>query len=52
VTEAARDAWALEPTRVCLNTCTLDAPAALANYLRRGFTICGREEYSVELPVA
>ena len=50
VTEAARDAWALGARRVCLNTCTLDGPAALPNYLRRGFTICGTEDYSVELP--
>lgn len=50
VAEAARDAWALGATRVCLNTCTLDGPAALPNYLRRGFTTCGTEEYVVELP--
>jgi GNAT superfamily N-acetyltransferase len=50
VSEAARDAWALGATRVCLNTCTLDGPSALPNYLRRGFTTCGSEEYFVELP--
>jgi GNAT superfamily N-acetyltransferase len=50
VAEAARDAWALGATRVTLNTCTLDGPAALPNYLRRGFTTCGTEEYVVELP--
>lgn len=52
VTEAARDAWELGATRVCLNTCTLDGPAALPNYLRRGFTTCGTEDYLAELPAA
>lgn len=32
-------AWSTAPTRVWLHTCTLDHPAALPNYLRRGFRI-------------
>jgi hypothetical protein len=35
-----------------LNTCTLDAPQALPNYLARGFTITREERYSVEVPAA
>lgn len=50
VAEAARDAWALGATRVCLHTCTLDSPRALPNYLRLGFTRCGTENYTVDLP--
>jgi GNAT superfamily N-acetyltransferase len=34
---AAERAWALGPSRVWLHTCTLDDPAALPNYLARGF---------------
>jgi ribosomal protein S18 acetylase RimI-like enzyme len=42
---AVREAWALDPTYVWLHTCTLDAPAALPNYLARGFTPVRRETY-------
>ena len=42
---AARAAWAWEATYVWLHTCTLDAPAALPNYLARGFTPVRRESY-------
>jgi GNAT superfamily N-acetyltransferase len=41
---AIRDAWASSPTRVWVHTCTLDHPAALPNYLRRGFRITRTEE--------
>jgi ribosomal protein S18 acetylase RimI-like enzyme len=34
-----RRAWALGPARVWLHTCTLDGPAALLTYQRRGFTV-------------
>jgi len=34
-----RRAWALGPDRVWLHTCTLDGPAALRTYQRRGFTV-------------
>ena len=47
---AAEEAWALEPTRVWLHTCTLDSPHALPNYLARGFTPVRRERYVAELP--
>jgi GNAT superfamily N-acetyltransferase len=45
---AVRDAWALEPTRVWLHTCTLDHPAALPNYLARGFVPYQTEEYEAK----
>jgi hypothetical protein len=38
-------AWALAPTRVWLHTCTLDAKAALPNYLARGFRPFKEERY-------
>jgi len=50
VAEAAREAWALGATRVCLDTCTLDGPAALPNYLRRGFTVYRTEDFEKQLP--
>jgi GNAT superfamily N-acetyltransferase len=43
--EAVRLAWQLGATRVWLHTCTLDGPAALPNYLARGFTIDRTETY-------
>jgi|CXWL01.1.fsa_nt_gi GNAT superfamily N-acetyltransferase len=43
-------AWASAPQRVILNTCTLDGPAALPNYLARGFTIVREEHQLRELP--
>jgi ribosomal protein S18 acetylase RimI-like enzyme len=45
LTEAARAAWALKPGRVWLHTSSLDHPAALSNYLKRGFAITRVEEY-------
>jgi GNAT superfamily N-acetyltransferase len=45
---AVRDAWALEPARVWLHTCTLDHPAALPNYVARGFRPYKTEVYEVE----
>ena len=43
---AVERAWALDdPTCVCLNTCSDDAPQALPNYLRRGFRPYRTEEY-------
>ena len=44
---AAAEAWRAEPSRVWLHTSTLDHPAALPNYLARGFKIFKREEYDV-----
>jgi hypothetical protein len=45
--EAVQRAWALAPNRVWLHTCTLDHPAALSNYLARGFVPFGEETYEV-----
>ena len=45
---AIEEAWALAPSRVWLHTCTLDHPAALPNYLARGFTATRTESYTVE----
>jgi GNAT superfamily N-acetyltransferase len=49
VTEAARTAFAWGATRVWLHTCTLDSPAALPNYLARGFSIEKTETYTADL---
>ena len=41
---AALDAaWTLEPARVWVHTCSLDHPAALANYQARGFKVYKKE---------
>ncbi|HKT61412.1 MAG TPA: GNAT family N-acetyltransferase [Gemmatimonadales bacterium] len=48
LTEAVREAWRSGPSRVWLHTCTLDHPAALPNYLQRGFTPVREERYTVE----
>jgi GNAT superfamily N-acetyltransferase len=45
LTSAVRVAWSFAPTRVWLHTSSLDHPAALPNYLKRGFTITRVEEY-------
>jgi GNAT superfamily N-acetyltransferase len=46
LTAAVREAWAWDAAYVWLHTCTLDAPAALPNYLARGFTPVRRETYA------
>jgi GNAT superfamily N-acetyltransferase len=48
--EAVRRAWSLDATRVWLHTCTLDHPAALPNYLARGFRVTRTERYHTDLP--
>lgn len=50
LTESVRAAWGLGAARVWLHTCTLDHPAALPNYLARGFRAVRTEDYTVELP--
>jgi GNAT superfamily N-acetyltransferase len=50
LTEAVRTAWGLGPTKVWLHTCTLDHPAALPNYVSRGFKPVRQETYSVAMP--
>jgi GNAT superfamily N-acetyltransferase len=49
LSQAAEAAWALGPNRVWLHTCTLDDPAALPNYLARGFRAFKSETYQAEL---
>lgn len=49
LTRAVERAWALAPHRVVLNTCTLDGPAALPNYLARGFTVVREEHRTREI---
>ena len=48
LTCATRQAWADGANRVWLHTCTLDDPAALPNYLKRGFKPVKTEVYSIE----
>jgi GNAT superfamily N-acetyltransferase len=50
LTRAAQEAFALDASRIVLNTCTLDAPQALPNYLARGFTIVSEEQYLLDVP--
>jgi len=49
VSEAVRAAFAWGAVRVWLHTCTLDAPAALPNYLARGFLVTRAETYSTTI---
>jgi hypothetical protein len=44
------EAWSLSPTRVWLHTCTLDHPAALPNYVKRGFSPFRTEVYQTTIP--
>ena len=50
LSEAVREAWATGASRVWLHTCTLDSPAALPNYLARGFRPFKEERYVAETP--
>lgn len=45
--DAVDRAWGLGASRVWLHTCTLDSPAALPNYLARGFRPYRTEQYEV-----
>ena len=47
---AVRDAWAAGACRVWLHTCTLDHPAAVPNYVARGFVPYFTEDYEVDSP--
>jgi ribosomal protein S18 acetylase RimI-like enzyme len=49
LTEAVGEAWRNGPARVWLHTCTLDHPAALPNYLRRGFRPVREERYTADV---
>ena len=46
---AIENAWNWGANRVWLHTCTLDDPAALPNYLKRGFTAYKQETYEAAL---
>ena len=48
LTAAVEQAWTDGADRVWLHTCTLDDPAALPNYLKRGFKPFKTEEYTIE----
>lgn len=48
LTDAVERAWALDAASVWLHTCTLDDPAALPNYERRGFRSFRSETYTIE----
>lgn len=47
LTRAAQTAWGFQPARVWLHTCTLDHPAALPNYIKRGFRPVREEVYTL-----
>ena len=49
LTRAVEEAFALGATRMVLNTCTLDAPQALPNYLARGFRILSEDQYLLDV---
>jgi GNAT superfamily N-acetyltransferase len=50
LTRAAEEAWRSGANRVWLHTCTLDGPAALPNYLARGFVPFRTETYTTAAP--
>jgi GNAT superfamily N-acetyltransferase len=52
LTEAARTAWSFAPPKVWLHTCTLDHPAALPNYVQRGFKPVREEIYLTDVEPA
>jgi len=49
LTRAVEQAWADGANRVWLHTCTLDDPAAMPNYLKRGFRPFKTEKYSLDV---
>jgi GNAT superfamily N-acetyltransferase len=49
LTCATEQAWADGANRVWLHTCTLDDPAAMPNYLKRGFRAFKTEIYTIDL---
>jgi GNAT superfamily N-acetyltransferase len=49
LTQAVLRAWDSNPKRVWVHTNTLDHPAALPNYLKRGFRVFKSEDYLVDV---
>jgi len=49
LTQAAQRAWESGVTRVWLHTNTLDHPAALPNYLKRGFKVFKTEDFLIDV---
>jgi ribosomal protein S18 acetylase RimI-like enzyme len=52
LTATVKRAWEEGASRVWLHTCTLDDPAALPNYIKRGFEPYKEETYSVDVEEA
>jgi prephenate dehydrogenase/GNAT superfamily N-acetyltransferase len=52
LTAAVERAWEQGAARVWLHTCSLDHPAAIPNYLRRGFVVTRTEEYAIPSAMA
>ncbi len=50
LTRALEEAWRLGAKRVWVHTCSLDSPAALANYLARGMRLYKSETRWQEIP--
>jgi GNAT superfamily N-acetyltransferase len=50
LTRAVEESFAIGARRMSLNTCTLDSPRALPNYLARGFTIVREDRYTASVP--
>jgi len=50
LTQAVQRAWQMNARRVWVHTCDLDHPAALHNYLARGFTLFKTEMKEEDLP--
>lgn len=50
LTRAAEESFAIGARRMILNTCTLDSPRALPNYLARGFSIVREDRYVTTVP--
>ena len=51
LTEAVERAWSGGANRVWLHTCTLDDPAAMPNYVKRGFVAFNQEKYFTAVSV-
>lgn len=47
LTNAAKQAWEKTTSRIWVHTCTLDHPAALSNYLNRGFKQFRQDTYEI-----